>query len=100
LRGVAEIPRVENLHARMAEVTAPAGALDMGAWHSCETTHCRAGWAITLAGEAGAALERAYGPSAAGALIYHASTGVVPDFHATNTTAREDIVRCAQGAAR
>ena len=29
------------------------GKLDMSTWHRCGTTHCRAGWAITLAGAAG-----------------------------------------------
>jgi hypothetical protein len=29
----------------------------MGSWHTCETTHCIAGWAVHLAGEEGKALE-------------------------------------------
>jgi hypothetical protein len=72
----------------------------MGSWHSCATTHCRAGWAITLAGEDGANLERQVGPSAAGALIYHASAGYVPDFHASNKDAMEDIKKRAEAPER
>jgi hypothetical protein len=80
----------------MAEVTAVDGALDMSTWHTCETTHCRAGWAITLAGESGKELEKRFGSNVAGALIYQASTGMVPDFFADNNEALEDIKRCAE----
>jgi len=67
----------------------------MATWHQCETTHCRAGWAITLAGEAGQELEAKYGPQRAGAMIYRASTGRVPHFFATDARAMEDIRACA-----
>lgn len=63
----------------------------MGSWHACATTHCRAGWAITLAGEAGKALEQRVGPPAAGSLIYLASVGYVPNFYATNEDAMADM---------
>ena len=93
------VPVVERLHARMAEATATPGALAMDSWH-CGTSHCRAGWAITLAGPAGAALERRVGSWLAGALIYAASTGrkEVPDFFASDADALEDIRRCAEVA--
>jgi hypothetical protein len=45
----------------------------MKAWHTCEKTHCRAGWAVTLAGEAGRALERFYNTELAAMMIYDAS---------------------------
>ena len=95
-----DVPVVPDLHRRMEEVTRTEGALDMGDWHTCETTHCRAGWAIRLAGEAGTKLERKIGSAAAGALIYAASTGIVPDFCATDAAARADIEKCAKKAAR
>lgn len=65
----------------------------MSMWHTCQTTHCRAGWAITLAGDAGRVLEWAIGASAAGALIYARSYPElpVPNFHASNTDAMADI---------
>ena len=69
----------------------------MSNWHTCETTHCRAGWAIHLAGKAGADLEERVGPAAAGAMIYHASTGRVPDFYANDVKALADITECAKG---
>lgn len=52
---------------------------------------CRAGLAISLAGEEGAALERAHGALLAGALIYFSSAGYVPDFYASNEDALSDI---------
>ena len=77
------------------------GVLDMAAWHGqpdaqedgCGTTHCRAGWAIALAGEAGRVLEDIYGPQVAGALIYAASRPdkPVPDFFASTAIAMESI---------
>lgn len=69
------------------------GTLDMGSWHACETTHCRAGWAITLAGEAGAKLESEVGPAAAGALIYAKSCPdkPIPNFYASTKDALADI---------
>lgn len=76
--------------------------LDMGTWHTCDTTHCRAGWAIRLAGEVGYALEKSLGSCAAGALIYAASRpdSPVPDFYASNEDALEDLRRCADEEAR
>lgn len=41
-------------------------ALDMGQWHTCETTHCLAGWAIHQAGELGRLLEASVGGHMAG----------------------------------
>ena len=97
--GVLEIPIVPDLdaaiHAQVCGAGAP-GTLDMASWHTCETTHCRAGWAIHLAGEAGRNLEDAIGSCAAAALIYHASTGRVPDFYASCADALADICQLAE----
>jgi hypothetical protein len=90
------VPVVERLDAKILErIEGGEGHLDMQSWHSCETTHCRAGWAIHLAGEAGYKLEATYGSQHAGAMIYRASTGRVPHFFASNERALEDIRRCA-----
>jgi hypothetical protein len=95
-----QIPVVEALDRKILDViTSGGGALEMGGWHTCETTHCRAGWAIHLAGEAGYALEKEHGPERAGAMIYRASTGRVPHFYARNDSALEDIkARAAEQA--
>jgi uncharacterized protein YjbI with pentapeptide repeats len=89
--GEAEIPVIPNLDQHILAALEAGGTLQMSAWHGCATTHCRAGWAITLAGAAGAALEKRLGPSTAGALIYQASAGYVPDFCASNEAALADI---------
>lgn len=92
------VPVVPNLDREMLRVTSEPGALDMANWH-CVTTHCRAGWAIQLAGRAGILLEERVGPALAGALIYAASTGrPVPNFYASNNAAMADIRRCADMA--
>jgi hypothetical protein len=45
-----QIPIVPDLDRKVYEATKD-GHLDMGKWHtSCGTTHCRAGWAVALAG--------------------------------------------------
>lgn len=58
---------------RIAAVAALAlkddDALNMGDWHTCETTHCIAGWAVHQAGAAGYLLEEMMGPHAAGAIL-------------------------------
>ena len=58
------MPIVPELHARIFAAVSQPGvydasgnqvipqALGMDAWHTCEYTHCRAGWVVVLAGEA------------------------------------------------
>ena len=87
--------KVDGLHQKMFDAVQVEGALDMNSWHTCGTTHCRAGWAIVLAGQEGAELEKKYGPSVAGTIIYHNSTGMVPDFYCNNDAAMADIKACA-----
>jgi len=66
---------VPNLNQRVYEAVQGDGALNMSSWHSCETTHCWAGWIVTLAGQAGKALERQTSTEFAAMKIYHNSTG-------------------------
>lgn len=95
LTGAPVVPVVPDLDKKIAETTRPKNALKMSTWHTCHTTHCRAGWAIVPAGDAGAALEQHVGSAFAGTLIYLVSTGRVPNFYASNKDARVDIKRCA-----
>lgn len=74
-------------------------ALNMDQWHSCETTHCRAGWVIHLAGKKGYELEKRTSPVFAAMQIYKASSSInvsPPRFYETNSKALEDIKRCAE----
>ncbi len=50
----------------VAKAALQAEALNMNTWHTCETTHCIAGWAVHLAGDEGKALEAKHGPYLAG----------------------------------
>jgi hypothetical protein len=70
----------------------------MGTWHTCGTTHCRAGWAIHLAGEAGYALERFYNAPLAAQLIYRESGALINPgrFFDSNDDALADMKRCAE----
>ncbi len=96
--GLPEAPVVPNIDAAiLAAIRTQGCSLKMNRWHSCETTHCRAGWAIHLAGEAGYTLERATTPYLAGRLIYEASRPGVPcpDFFASDLEALADLAQCA-----
>jgi len=67
------VPVIADIHTRIYKAASKKGALDMGTWHRCEKTHCRAGWAVALAGEEGAALESFYNTPLAAMMIYDAS---------------------------
>ena len=69
----------------------------MGNWH-CGTTHCRAGWVVTLAGKAGKALEDSTSTPFAAMQIYRASdpTWRMSDFFATKEEALADMKRLAE----
>ncbi len=97
--GLPEAPVVPNLAtAILARVEANPVALEMRSWHTCGTTHCVAGHAIDIAGRAGYAPEKAVGASVAGAMIWFRSTGSVPNFHADNESALEDLRQRAAAA--
>jgi hypothetical protein len=101
LRG-ADLLKIKNIDAAiLAAIEAPGNELRMSSWHTCGTTHCRAGWAIHLAGDAGYRLENVVGSAAAGALIYAASRPdkPVPDFLASDADALADLRACAAEAA-
>jgi hypothetical protein len=67
------VPVVPDLHAKLYAAVSQPGALEMGAWHKCEKTHCRAGWVVALAGAEGKALEEFFNTELAAMKIYSAS---------------------------
>jgi hypothetical protein len=80
------------------EACSKPDALNMQNWHTCETTHCRAGWVVVLAGEAGKKLESETSTLFAAMQIYKASSPIrvyPPRFFETNTQAMADMQRCA-----
>jgi hypothetical protein len=99
--GQPPIPTIENIHQRIYAAASQPDALDMSDPHVCSTTHCRAGWAVHLAGEAGYALERYHGWSLAAQLIYRESGyGINPGrFYDSNEDALADMKRLAEAEA-
>lgn len=91
------IPTIENINQRIYEAVSQPNALDMGGWHTCETTHCRAGWAVHLAGPAGKALEQFHDTELAAMLIYRESGSPINParFYDSNEAAMADIKACA-----
>jgi len=62
-------------------------ALEMDDWHTCNTTHCIAGWAIYLAGEPGRLLEESHGSAIAGLMLLGAEAH--SHFYDSNEDARK-----------
>jgi hypothetical protein len=92
------IPEIANIHQSVLGAVSKEGALNMGDWHTCDTTHCRAGWVVFLAGEAGKALEEKTNTPFAAMQIYKKSSPIKVSptrFYDTNEVAMADIVRCA-----
>jgi hypothetical protein len=70
----------------------------MSTWHTCEKKHCRAGWVVRLAGEAGKALEQFHNTALAAALIYRESSPLkvsMSRFYDDGEAALADIERMA-----
>ena len=70
----------------------------MRSWHTCDTTHCRAGWVVHLAGEEGKALEAFHDTPLAASLIYAASSSMkvpMPRFYDSDEDALADMQRLA-----
>ena len=70
-----KIPIIKNIHRAILDaVTPPDHKLNMSTWHTCGTTHCRAGWAVHLAGEEGYKLENLAGTCFAAMMIFKYSS--------------------------
>lgn len=67
------IPKIEKINQKIYAAVTQPNALNMDTWHTCETTHCRAGWVVSLAGEQGKVLEDQFNTELAAILIYRES---------------------------
>ena len=94
-----EIPVIENIHAQIYAAVSHPGALAMGSWHTCETTHCRAGWVTHLAGDPGKKLEERFNTELAAMMIYEASGFKINPcrFYDSDKDALADMKRLAEG---
>jgi len=93
------VPVIENIHQKVLEAVSKPNALNMDTWHTCDTTHCRAGWVVFLAGEEGRKLERKTSTAFAAMQIYHKSSPIRVSpvrFYEDNKKAMADIKRCAE----
>jgi len=104
-----KVPIVENLHIKTLEAIENGQRLNMGDWHgesddemeepkNCDTTHCRAGFAVHLAGQAGYDLDTAIGTENAATLIIAKSCPWMvdmPNFYTDDDTALRQIEECA-----
>ncbi len=87
----------------MFEAASKENALNMEKWHTCETTHCRAGWVTFLAGEEGKKLESIFGSALAASMIYRDSSPIkvrMTDFFKTNSEALESMKKAAEEEAK
>jgi len=99
LSGAPKCLKIKDIHKKIYEATKEKDALDMDEWHTCETTHCRAGWVVHLAGDAGKVLEWQLTTPTAAAIIYQLSDPrleKIPDFYCGNHEAMKDIKELAQ----
>ena len=93
------MPVIENIHQTVYELTSNPDSLDMSNWHTCDTTHCRAGWVVFLAGKEGVELEIKTSTEFAAMQIYKASSEIKVSpvrFYESNEAAMADIKRCAE----
>ena len=93
------IPVIRGIHNQILRAVSASHALEMGDWHTCETTHCRAGWVVSLAGTAGRVLERQTSTLFAAMQIYNKSSPIPCHSHhffESNEVAMADIRRCAE----
>ncbi|MBO9613394.1 MAG: hypothetical protein J7619_11895 [Dyadobacter sp.] len=91
-------PVIENIHQKVLEAVSAPNVLDMQSWHTCDTTHCRAGWVVFMAGEEGRKLEQKTTTAFAAMMIYKASSEIRVSptrFYESNDVAMADIKRCA-----
>lgn len=92
------IPKIENIHAAIYAAASQPNALKMSDWHTCKNTHCRAGWAVTLAGKEGKELEARFDTCLAAMMIYEASGYKISPvrFNDSNEEALADMKKLAE----
>ena len=95
-----EFPIIQNIHQQvLAVATQKSDSLNMSKWHTCDTTHCRAGWVVFLAGEEGKKLEEKTSTLFTAMQIYKKSSPIRVSptrFFETNDEALADMKRCAE----
>jgi len=89
---------IENIHTKIHDAV-KRDTLDMSDWHICETTHCRAGFVVHIAGKEGYDLEEQTSTAFAAFQIYKKSSSIkvsFNEFYKSNEEAMKDIERCTK----
>ena len=93
-----KIPVIKKVHTKILQAVSLPDALEMGSWHTCDTTHCRAGWIVILAGKAGKELEEKTSTLFAAMCIVNKSSDIpipLQEYFKDNHNAMTDIRQCA-----
>lgn len=92
------IPKIDKIHQKIYKASSAKSSLDMSSWHTCDTTHCRAGWVVHLAGKEGYILEKIFTTPLAASMIYRESSNLevcMPDFYDTDERALDKMKELA-----
>jgi hypothetical protein len=88
-----EIIKIDDLDVKvLSQIEEKGNALDMDSWHTCKTTHCRAGWEVIIHPQ-GLELEKYFGTWMAASVIHKAATGRNVNYYATNRQTMNDLRR-------
>jgi hypothetical protein len=94
------VPVIESIHQKVYQAATNTNeSLNMDDWHTCDTTHCRAGWVTFLAGEKGKKLEDQTSTLFTAMQIYKKSSAINVSpvrFFEASKQAIEDMKRCAE----
>ena len=85
-----KIPKVKNLYSQIFnKINNESCSIKMDQVHTCETTHCIAGWTIFLCGQEGKDLEQEYGWELAARKIHEKNYPKkrLPYYYASNEAA-------------
>jgi hypothetical protein len=90
LRGAIGLPIADDAPSRLLAVAKSAlsssDALEMGTWHTCETTHCVCGWAEHLGGSLAKLIVEQFGNDVGGLMLLGVKAHSY--FYSTNGQAR------------
>jgi hypothetical protein len=96
------VPVIPDIHKAVYAAASQPKALAMDTWHTCQNTHCRAGWIVTLAGAEGRKLEQRFDTLSAAMRIYDASDPAFKinpcRFFDSNEDALADMKKLAEGS--
>jgi len=98
-KDILAIPKVEKLNQKVSIATDGDNSLEMGNWHTCDTTHCWAGWIVHLAGSEGYKLAETTSNEFAAMMIFKESNGkpISPvNFYLGNEEAKAKIDELAK----